>query len=92
MDEFLFYQRVGCPNHIDKDIREISSLQIETNRGALTIQGIPNGIPVSVYDVIGAQVGYAVSIDGKAVVYTNLQKGDIAIVKVEDNTAKVVVK
>lgn len=68
------------------------SMHIKNERGNLTIEGADDGEKVHVYTTNGVQTGSAVSRNGKAVVGTNLQKGEIAIVKVGEKSVKVVVK
>lgn len=68
------------------------ALLIKNDCGNLTIEGADDGEKVHVYTTNGVQTGSAVSRNGKAVVGTNLQKGEIAIVKVGEKSVKVVVK
>ena len=89
---FFFIKEWDAPDYIEENVKEIPSLQIEANEGVLIIQSISNGIPVSVYNVTGAQVGYAVAADGNVVMSTNMKKGDVAIVKIGQQTKRVIMK
>ena len=71
---------------------QTKSFFIKNKGGNLTIEGVTNGEQVHVYTTNGVQTGSAVSRNGKAVISTNLQKGEIAIVKVGEKSVKVVVK
>ena len=73
------------------DVKDCSA-QIQTNGGALTIQGTEAGEQVVVYNVAGQKMGEGVSADGKTVVETTLRRGDIAIVKIGDKSVKVLMK
>lgn len=68
------------------------SLFIKNEGNNLTIEGADDGEQVNVYTTNGVQAGSAISKNGKAMVNTNLQKGEIAIVKVGEKSVKVVVK
>ena len=65
---------------------------IQSEGGMLTIQGVDDGTPVSVYSANGTQAGSAISQSGQAVVVTNLQAGSVAIVKIGEKAVKVVIK
>ena len=65
---------------------------IQSNGGVLTIQGVDDGTPISVYTSAGIQAGSAISSNGMATVNTNLQNGSIAIVKIGSKSVKVVIK
>ncbi len=65
---------------------------IQSNGGVLTIQGVDDGTPISVYTSAGIQAGSAISHNGHATISTNLQNGSIAIVKIGSKSVKVVIK
>lgn len=65
---------------------------IKNEGGNLAVEGADDGEQVHVYTTNGVQAGSAISRNGKAVVKTNLQKGEIAIVKVGEKSMKVVMK
>lgn len=65
---------------------------IQNNGGLLSIQGVDDDTPVSVYTVNGTEAGSSVSNGGQAQVNTNLQPGTVAIVKIGEKSVKVVMK
>ena len=65
---------------------------IQNNGGILTVQGAQDGTPVSVYTTAGTEAGSAVSQNSMARISTNMQQGDIAIVRVGNRSVKVVIK
>ena len=68
------------------------SVLIQSRGGVITVQGIDDGQQVSVYSVNGVQEGTSVSHNSMATVPTNLQPGNIAIIKIGGKSVKVVVK
>lgn len=69
-----------------------NAVLMQSEAGVLSIQGVDDGTPVSVYTVNGTEAGSAVSNGGQAQVNTNLQPGTVAIVKIGEKSVKVVVK
>ena len=65
---------------------------IQNNGGMLTVQGAPDGTPVSVYTIAGTEAGSAVSQNSCATISTSMQQGDIAIVRIGNRSVKVVLK
>jgi hypothetical protein len=65
---------------------------IQTDGGLLTVHGLDDGTAVSVYGVNGTEAGKAISRNGCATVNTNLQAGNVAIVKIGEKSVKVIVK
>ena len=65
---------------------------IQINEGVLNISGINDGTDVVVYSVSGQMVGISKAIGNRAAVFTNFQKGEIAIVKIGGKSVKVVMK
>jgi len=65
---------------------------IQNNGGMLTVQGAPDGTPVSVYTIAGTEAGSAVSQNSRATISTSMQQGDIAIVRIGNRSVKVVLK
>ena len=60
--------------------------------GKLTVQNVKNGTLVNVYNTNGTQVGSTISQNGQATIYTNLQSGSVAIVKIGKESFKVMIK
>ena len=65
---------------------------IHSNDGVLNISGIDDGTDVVVYSVSGHMVGASKAKANQASVFTNIQKGEIAIVKIGDKSVKVVMQ
>ena len=65
---------------------------VQSNGGALTVQGADDGTQVSIYTTAGTQAGSVISSNGRATVFTNLKPGTIAIVKIGTKSVKVVIK
>jgi len=65
---------------------------VKSNEGLLTIEGVNDGTLVSVYGISGLQVGSVISQNGRAVINTGLKPGSVAIVKIGEESVKVVVK
>lgn len=65
---------------------------IQSNEGVLNISGIDDGTDVVVYSVSGQMVGTSKGCGNQATVFTNIQKGEIAIVKIGDKSVKVVMQ
>ena len=60
--------------------------------GVITVEGVGNGTPVSVYTTDGMSVGSAVAANRTATISTSLTPGTVAIVKVGAKSVKIVVK
>lgn len=65
---------------------------IQSNGGQLTIDGAEDGTLISIYSINGTEAGKAVSRNGSATVNTNLQPGNVAIIKIGEKSVKMVVK
>lgn len=69
---------------------------ISYNNGKLSFasatEGADDGTQVSIYNTAGQMAGSAVSSNGHATVFTNLEPGTIAIVKIGSKSVKVVMK
>ena len=73
------------------DIIQVSSddLLISAQNGTITVRGEQNGHPLTVYTADGKMLGSATIKDGQASISTNLQRGEIAIVKVGSKSVKI---
>ena len=87
--DFVFIEE-GLPNGIADVPAQAVLLQSED--GVLSVQGLADGTPVSVYGMNGIQAGSAVSKGGQAIVAPSLPSGSVAIVKMGEKRMKVVVK
>ena len=65
---------------------------IQSNGGVLNVSGIDDGTDVVVYSVSGQMVGTSKASGNQATVFTNLPKGEIAIVKIGDKSVKVLMQ
>lgn len=65
---------------------------IQGEGGILKVEGIDDGALVAVYTPDGKQAGSAVCRNGAALVGTNIQPGNTAIVKIGDKTIKIIMK
>ena len=79
---------------IINDVSQVAgrAVLIQSIGGVLTIQGVDEGTKVSVYNVAGVQTGSAIGKNGQAMINTNLQTGNIAIVKIGDKAVKILIK
>ena len=73
------------------DIIQVLSddLLISAQNGTITVRGEQNGLPLTVYSADGKMLGSATMKDGQASISTNLQRGEIAIVKVGSKSVKI---
>lgn len=60
--------------------------------GIITLTGLATGAEVAAYSTAGVQLATATATDGTATLATGLEVGSTAIVKIGDNSVKVVVK
>ena len=67
-------------------------VQVHHDNGHITVEGVEDGTMVSVYDIKGVQIGSSLVEGGKVSIPTNLQTGNIAIVKIKDKSIKITIK
>ena len=72
-----------------KEVKESIPVLISANGGVITVKSEQDGQPVAVYTADGKALGSATVKDGQASVATNLQRGEIVIVKVGGRSVKV---
>ena len=72
-----------------KAIAESIPMLISAQNGTITVRGEQNGLPLTVYTADGKMLGSATMKDGQASISTNLQRGEIAIVKVGSKSVKI---
>lgn len=79
---------------IDNGIAKIRARAVMIqNRGSkLFVSGTEEGEEISVFDVVGRKVGVAKADDEMTVISTSLHNGSVAIVKIGQQTVKVVMK
>lgn len=65
---------------------------IQSNGCVLNISGINDGADIVVYSVSGQMVGNSKAMGNQASVFTNMKKGEIAIVKIGDKSVKVAIQ
>jgi hypothetical protein len=69
-----------------------NSVLMQSNGGMLNITGLNDGTDIVVYSVSGQMVGSSKAMGNQASVFTNMKKGEIAIVKIGDKSVKVVMQ
>ena len=79
---------------IVNDVAEVKAraFLVKTDDGNLTVEGANDDESVSIYTTNGIEVGNGVASNGTTTISTNLQKGNIAVVKVGDKSVKVLMK
>ena len=65
---------------------------ISTQGGIITVSGLAADTEVAAYSTAGTQLAAATATDGTATLATNLEAGNIAIVKMGEHSIKVVIK
>lgn len=65
---------------------------IKSCDGMLSIQGVSEGMPITVYTLGGKQVGTGITRHGETIIATTLQPNDIAVVKIGEKSMKIVIK
>ncbi|MBQ9669203.1 MAG: leucine-rich repeat domain-containing protein [Prevotella sp.] len=69
-----------------------NAILIQTDEGVITVSGVKDRTNIDVYTVSGVYVGSARSFGSSASISTNLRSGEIAIVRIDDKSVKVVMK
>ena len=87
--DFVFIEE-GDPSGIEQPLSK--TRQIQSEDGVLTIQNVKNGTSVSVYNANGTFVGSTISQNEQAIIDTNMQPGSVAIVKIGEQSVKVIIK
>ena len=72
-----------------KAIAESIPVLISANGGVITVKSEQEGQPVAVYTADGKAIGSITMKDGQASITTNLQRGEIAVVKVGSKSVKI---
>ncbi len=76
-----------------EDSFSIKDISINCLNGIFTIQGLNKGIHVTVFSASGMEMANGVTIHNETLsLNTNIQKGDIAIIKIGTKTIKVMMK
>ncbi len=65
---------------------------IQAENGEVSVQGVPEGTQVSVYDVNGRELGSNLSRGSNTKVSTQMSSGSVAVVKMGDRAVKVLMK
>lgn len=87
--EAVFTETTPSTPSSAKAIRESIPMLISAQNGNITVRGEQNGLPLTVYSADGKMLGSATMKDGQASISTNLQRGEIAIVKVGSKSVKI---
>ena len=72
-----------------KAVAESIPMLISAQNGTITVRGEQNVLPLTVYTADGKMLGSATMKDGQASISTNLQRGEIAIVKAGTRSVKI---
>ena len=67
-------------------------VQVHHEDGNIIVEGVEDGTMVSVYDIKGVQIASAMIEGGKVSIPTNQQTANIAIVKINGKSIKVIIK
>ena len=86
-----FTETTPEPSSVRAMTQEVAAL-ITSNNGIITVSSEAEGQPISVYAVNGQLLGTSSIISGQTSVQTPLQPGSVAIVKIGDNSVKVLMK
>lgn len=65
---------------------------IHSKDGQIIVQGVAEKAKVEVYTLSGAEAGNGIATNGTATINTNLNNGEIAVVKIGEKSVKIVVK
>ena len=65
---------------------------IESDGGVLTVKGVAEGTPISVYDTAGRKVGSATATTNATRISTTLRNGDIGIIRIGERAIKMAIK
>lgn len=68
------------------------AIMIQSEDGILTIQGVDEGTTVAVYNVSGLMVGSTKANSNQVSLATNIKKGEVAIIKIGENSVKVLMQ
>ena len=88
--EAIFTETTPSTPSSAKAIAESIPMLISAKDGNITVRGEQNGLPLTVYTADGKMLGAATMKDGQASISTNLQHGEIAIVKVGSKSVKII--
>ncbi|MBQ8656387.1 MAG: hypothetical protein IJ527_04965 [Prevotella sp.] len=69
-----------------------NAVMIQVNDGVVSVSGVDDGTNIAVYAVDGRMAGATTSSSNQATVITSLRKGEMAIVKIGDNSVKVIMQ
>lgn len=65
------------------------SINVQNNGNIISISGVNEGTPITVYNALGKMVGYITASTGNINITTFFQPGNIGIVKIGDKTIKI---
>ena len=65
---------------------------IQSVGSTLSISGVDEGTPISIYDISGKMVGSAKAASENTFISTSLNPGDVGLVKIGDKTIKIIMK
>ena len=80
-------------NGITTDIVENTSpVYVRSHQGIISVDGLRNGTPVSIYSTEGMYIGMAIAENHTATIATSLTPGSVVIVNTGKKTVKIVVR
>ena len=88
--KFVYIEEISETNNIEKT--PANAVLIQSANGVLNISGVNDGANVSVYTLSGQMVGASKAIDNQTSIITDLQKGEIVIVKIGEKSVKVIMQ
>lgn len=65
---------------------------VRSHNGTFVVDGASVGTPITVYTSTGVLAGFATAMEGSTSLYTKMQKGDVAIVKVGQKVKQIMVE
>ena len=65
---------------------------VRSHNGTFVVDGASAGTPITVYTSTGVLAGFATAMEGSTSLYTKMQKGDVAIVKVGQKVKQIMVE
>lgn len=79
---------------IANEVAEIKAypVLIQNIGGTISITGLEDNTPISIFSTSGMQMGSAVSAKGKNIIETSFRKGETAIVKIGGKSFKILIK
>lgn len=75
-----------------RDAGNQMQVQVRSENGVVTIHGVAEGTPVSLYGTDGRKLGHTIAGNGSASINTSHKSGTVGIIRIGDRTVKEVVR